>query len=690
MKKHLLGVCFLALVSALPAFADYSSLSDFWYTAEKKNDGSFFFEVEPPKGSTQNNVLICLEISRYSDFMFIDKSFPMKYASTNDKYQCALQTSDIPRGTFFYRAAVYTTTGNSWQNFKVYNSASDQYCISKIENGIVQETEITTLPPDENTYSSVTVSLPKATELNIQPVWLRSGLNGNPLMPTTPPGINPLTRANKNYQIVGTLDNCYLSPYDSFSHGAIVENGIIYIGVGATANFHPSVTITSNKESKSDLPDRLMIYRYDLSTGQFLKPIRVKNENGKELDHTNYRIMPWLRKDSAGTPYFLCAPLYGSFEALYEYSTAAYTLDFSKITEGNGQYVEIKAQPTSSDEELRLSQTETDYVFGTVIGDIKSGNYKVWAMKYSRNISSVNTAESWTSNIKTWNVSGKSAANPIFHTIDSNPFTSKEEAFTSYTPKVYPVDDSHVYTHATPGLVTSNVNFNNYANYEPAFYEIDSSTKTATLKNKLSDAIKGLDIAPASDTKRMSGFPIITIGNATIAAYGHLSDNGEATAVQLIQIKDPTLGFEEGNIVPLWDLFKETGLSTSLFQALDMTFIPVEEWSGTEVARASDANLVGHLLVYAAGAGMGLYRITSEGDDSVNSIIQVNDKKNPIEITNNSIIVNSNVNSVDIIDMQGRTISHYDALDCGTYHMPDLVPGIYMLKTSTTTIKFAI
>ena len=78
MKKHLLGVCFLALVSALPAFADYSSLSDFWYTAEKKNDGSFFFEVEPPKGSTQNNVLICLEISRYSDFMFIDKSFPMK------------------------------------------------------------------------------------------------------------------------------------------------------------------------------------------------------------------------------------------------------------------------------------------------------------------------------------------------------------------------------------------------------------------------------------------------------------------------------------------------------------------------------------------------------------------------------------------------------------------------------------
>lgn len=52
MKKHLLGVCSLALVSALPAFADYSSLSDFWYTAEKKNDGSFFFEVEPPKGST--------------------------------------------------------------------------------------------------------------------------------------------------------------------------------------------------------------------------------------------------------------------------------------------------------------------------------------------------------------------------------------------------------------------------------------------------------------------------------------------------------------------------------------------------------------------------------------------------------------------------------------------------------------
>lgn len=274
------------------------------------------------------------------------------------------------------------------------------------------------------------------------------------------------------------------------------------------------------------------------------------------------------------------------------------------------------------------------------------------------------------------------------YTIDVNPFASTEKIFSSYTPKIYPVDNTHVYTHATPALVVGKTDFADYDNYEPAFYELEETKMTATLKNKLSDAITPeMDIAPATDTKRMSGFPVVKIGDITVAAYGHISDNNNATAVQLIQIKDPSLGFEPGNIVPLWDLFKETGLSTSLFQALDMTFIPAGEQS--ETTQSDDSNLLGHLLVYASGGGMGLYRINALENERVTSIDRIHDDGS-IEIKGSSLIINKTAASIDIIDMQGRIVKHYDSPACGTYPLPSLAKGVYILRTPTTATKFTI
>lgn len=681
MKRHLFSV--VMLFTTLIPNVCATDISYIWDVEKSGDIYTFDLSFYSPPTNKQS---VYLELSKYADFLFVEKAVPF---SSSPAYQCKVSASDIPEGEYYYRASVYTND-TQWSNFKAYAQPTNT-TVSKVIGTKKTDTASYIPTPDMSAYGNVALS--DGEELSIESIWLRSGLNGLPLMPTTPPGLDPTNRT----KLLGTMENYANPPFDSFSHGVVVNNTTIYIGVGASCNFHPVVKGTWEKESLNSDPDRVMLYRYDLITGEFHSPVRIYNESGKDFEYSDYAIMPWLLTDDMGTPYFLSTPRYSRITAMansLDDVVPGYSLDFSKIKENPNGIATLNATPFKG--MLDTYDESPNYLFGIAKGNISSEDYRLWGMEYKTSASNL-AAERWTTSFNTWLYN--SAYTPGAKVVDfiEYPFSTVEDlSFSSYTPKVYPIDDTHVYTHATPALVCPNTDFTKYANYEPAFYEVEhnpsalqSKHGSATLKNKLSDAIKGLDIAPASDTKRMSGFPIIKIGNATIAAYGHLSDNGEATAVQLIQIKDPTLGFEEGNIVPLWDLFKETGLSTSLFQALDMTFIPAEEWSGTEVARASDANLVGHLLVYAAGAGMGLYKITSEGDDSVNSVIQINDK-NPIEITNNSIVVNSNVNSVDIIDMQGRIIRHYDMLDCGTYSLPTLGAGIYILRTPSTAIKFAI
>lgn len=690
MKKPLLFAALFG-VAATQSVNAQVNVDDVWYITSKETEtGNVYkFDVEfPANKDLTDKQSLYLELSKYSDFTFIEKVYEFNKSNPSLKYySCELNPSELTEGEYYYRAAVYNAA-SKWCDFKVYNSPPAKHNqnapgLTKIIGTKVSENQGYSIMTDTNAYDDIPIS--DDTKLSIESVWLRSGLNGQPLMPTTPPGLNPLNRS----ELIGTLENYANPPFDSFSHGAIVSDGTIYIGVGSSCSFNPAVTGPYANLIENPNPDRLMLYRYDLATGDFISTVRIKDKNGKEISQTECRMMPWLRVDDAGTPYFLCPPLHVSYNKP-QYATPAYTLDLSKIstTEATSGIATLIADSIHHREDIQLAEKETDYMFGTISGDIKNKPYRVWGMKYDRSVNS-KSSSLWQTNIKTWDVTSKfSRVSLNTYAIDANPFTSNEKIFTSYTPKIYPIDNTHVYTHAAPALVVGKTDFAEYDNYEPAFYELDEKGMTATLKNKLSDAITSdMDIAPATDTKRMSGFPIIQIGDITVAAYGHLSENNNATAVQLIQIKDPTLGFEPGNIVPLWDLFKETGLSTSLFQALDMTFIPAEQQR--ETTQADDSNLLGHLLVYASGAGMGLYRINSLENEPVNSIDRTLDD-NSIEIKGTSLIINKAVTSIDILDMQGRIVRHYDNPACGTYPLPSLAKGVYIMRTPTTATKFTL
>lgn len=692
MRKRFLLLAALLGPAVAPSVRALNDVYEIWYITHNEAKDVYTIEIQfPEKYDTTDKESLYIELSKYPDFTFIEKAYKVE-KDRHRYFTLNLDPSEIPEGQYYYRAAVYTP-GTSWCDFRVYDSppASSSYSaakLTKITGTKVSDSQGYCMTVDTNTYEDIPIS--DDTKLSIESVWLRSGLNGQPLMPTTPPGLNPLNRS----ELIGTLENCDNSPFDSFSHGAIVSNGTIYIGVGSSCSFHPAVTGKYDNQVKNPSPDRLMLYRYDLATGDFLSTVRIKNKNGNEIDQTGCRMMPWLRVDDAGTPYFMCPPLHsksglGSSFQKPTYATAAFTLDLSKIKEVTGGIATLIADTIDYIEDIKLAANETDYMFGTISGDIINKPYRVWGMKYSRSANS-NSTDSWNTNIKTWDMANKNSMFPPFksYTIDVNPFASTEKIFSSYTPKIYPVDNTHVYTHATPALVVGKTDFADYDNYEPAFYELEETKMTATLKNKLSDAITPeMDIAPATDTKRMSGFPVVKIGDITVAAYGHISDNNNATAVQLIQIKDPSLGFEPGNIVPLWDLFKETGLSTSLFQALDMTFIPAGEQS--ETTQSDDSNLLGHLLVYASGGGMGLYRINALENEPVTSIDRIHDDGS-IEIKGSSLIINKTAASIDILDMQGRIVKHYDSPACGTYPLPSLAKGVYILRTPTTATKFTI
>lgn len=393
------------------------------------------------------------------------------------------------------------------------------------------------------------------------------------------------------------------------------------------------------------------------------------------------------------TSTFPCVPLSGSLNSLNNYVAAFGKLDLSTIAATDGDYDTVTATLPPYNNDLLLTESKVPYVFGTVAGDITTNSYVVWGLLPNPNGGHlISPSSSWTTALKRWDI-GSTYAKETSYSVES-PFSGDADAslnFRSYTPKLYLVDDTHAYVHATPRLWPGYVDFTEYANFEPAFYEIDATAKAATLKSRLSDALPD-GAAPASHTNRMSGFPMVKMGDATIAAYGHLADDGEATAVQLVQVVDPAAGFTEGNIVPLWDLYKATGLSKSLFQALDLVFIPVSQWAGpaaAEGAADSGETLLGHLLVYASGAGMGLYRIAQLADQS-NAIDDVADGGPAVALRAGRLVVDAPVAAADILDMQGRTVAAYGPLAPGAYPLPALAPGVYLLRTPGATIKFAL
>lgn len=700
--KYLLSprktVCTMTAVAAAMlaisgfAAASYKNLNYFWYYSEINKDGTYRFEIEQPV--TPQKYQAFIEISKYKDFTIVEKAFPLSLNSSK-KLACLINPADIPSGKYYYRAAIYPTADvTTWCNSKVYEPGNDtEYILQYIDKGTGTPFAEGNIPVDENVYSSA--SLADGKMLTLESVWLRSGLNSTPLMPTTAPGLDPKALANGEYVLTGTLENHATVPYDSFSHGVIVKNGVIYIGVGSSSSFHPTVSVTNYTETLNNNPDRVLIYRYDLATGKFLKPIKVTNlvdYSGSTLDMTKYRIMPWLRVDDNGTPYFTCIPLYASVNASYKAieTIPIYILDFDKIAENEtSDYATLSATMLNGD--IEPSKTETEFVFPTATGNTRANNYTLWGMSCNRVMSAASAAEDWSSKINRWTPAKNYT--PTKFTINKYPFAASdaENAFRTYTTKIYPISDTQLYIHATPGLYYNKIDFTNYADFEPSFYKISGTS--ATLQNKLSDAISdGTALASPTESKRVSGFPIIKIGDVTVAAYGHLSATDDATAVQLLQIVDPEKGFEAGNIVPLWDLYAETGLSTSKFQALDMAFIPASEWV-EDNATASDG-LLGHLLVYAAGGGMGLYRIATNGDNS-NGIDTIADSEmNAVSISGDKLLVKSAVSDINIYDLQGRTVSHFDLLNEGTYTLsefvPAITPGIYILRASTTTLKFVI
>ena len=669
MNKRLL---LAAAITVNTIAINASDISEVWTI--KTTATAYSFDLDPYTPLNDDTEMAFLEISKYADFTFIERAYPFS------KGQCQINFTDIPQGNYYYRAAVYDKKSTDWCAFRTY--APDTNTLKQITNG-TQEVAVQTYTPQPDINQYPTAELADGTPLIIESVWLRSSINGAPLMPTTPPGFDPVKRAAGEYVLTGTMEDYSTAPFDNFAHGAIVKDGVIYIGVGSASSFHPAVTGRLEAETLNPTPDRAMLYRYDLSTGEFLKPIRLTDENGKEFDYGDYRVMPWLKTDHAGTPYFICAPLFERITALaysLDDAIAGYTLDFSKIVEGSGNMATLRA--TALKAKLVTYEDATSYIYGVIDGDVTSENYRLWGMTYNRR-SGTTKADKWTSSFNTWTVANALSKNPVIININENPFSSTDEIFTSYTPKVYPLDDNHVYTHATPTLRTNNIDFDKYANYEPAFYKIDS--KSSTLKNKLSDGLTA-EMAPATDTKRMSGLPIIKIGDATIAAYGHISSQPNATAIQLFQIKDPEVGFESDNLIPLWDLYNETGLSDNLFQALDMTFIPAAEWSP---ARSGDTNLIGHLLVYASGAGMGLYSISADEEGAITNIPEI-PVSEAISIKNGVMKLSSSAFNINIFDTQGRLIIHYDTLDTGEHSLPTLSSGLYLLQTPTGTIKFQI
>lgn len=520
MKKYLV----VALI-VMCAWIDVSSLN---LAKVSYANGKYTFSLSLE--SSIKNKTTYLELSVYEDFSRI-RNVEIVPADKNKGETRSKTVSETAadEGDYYWRIRVSDSeTKFSWI-YPTSGEANPIHFTGKPKEYVVHQ--------DETEFEEI--AFDDGTKLNLSSIWLRSHLLGN----------HTFVCQDKPGAIM------YKTAF-TFNHGFFVKDGIIYLCRGSFR--------TAGWDSDRS---RLWLLRYDLATGEELPMLWVYAPDG--ADYALEEVMPWVRTDDDGTPYFT------TFSFREDRTrVVVYSLNLDDVT--------ADAHSIIADEVVSVTRKKgvvPGYI--SVNGSIKSGEFELWGATENDSFGFGTHDPEW--QVVRWKVSGGVGVEELSDIMNLG-FITEDLAYENLNMMVYPVGDDCFYLHGYA--------IGNHDALSPTLYKFNPGAACELLQSYGPEGVY-----PQMRDPRMGGIAMPVIDGKQLLIYGvPAQGNGEASAARIAYVPSLTGDFADHKI--LWQPGDATGFSTNLIQGVDAKFIPDE-----------GARTGGIFVLYLGNGALGVYRV---------------------------------------------------------------------------------
>lgn len=595
------------------------------------SDGNANFTLQ--EGTVGKKVVI--ELSKYSDFSVIDGygyRTPASFPTT-----ISMSAANRVYGTYYWRIAEETALTSSYTYTYFYGNDRT------VTYGSKTPTEYTAI---EDSTSFENLELEDGRSLQLESVWFRSVNTGN-----------------KGFKIIdlphATVESPMAPSVFTPDQGAIVKNDVIYISRG-NSNW-----ISGWRTDNT----RVWLARFDLLSGEELPILTVKAPDPTagfvSGNWTLYGVMNWIKMDDDGTPYFFA--ICKQSEKAYLSQINLYTLNLDNLS---SEVESVTPTLTLQIEDNRSSESYIGYPLDfTVEGSIKSGTYKLWGIDQAHGGSlKVNSVTSGKMPIWQWNVSGSKAEKKVSYVeyVHSIAVSEAQYGINDFYPHFTPVGDDYFYFHSAPAQKDDPW-------ISPMLYRFveDGACEVKGHFGNSEDIVTKIFPMPA-------GVSTFRVEDMQFLAYGQGIDASRGSGIQIVSTPSLTDDFSAHNKV--WMLGEKTGLSTNHYQSCQVMYIPDE-------SEGSSATAGGKLLMYAANAGMGLYRL-----NILSPTVGVETISTPTltAIYSDGVItLSGEARGIALYDIAGRRI-HTANETSDTYVVGGLAKGCYILSTHSSAAPMKI
>lgn len=566
-------------------------------------NGKYTFNVV--LDASDKNKSVTLELSMYEDFSRI-RTAEIKASDPNagENRSISISETAADEGDYYWRMRVHSSENKySW----IYPLQSEMNPIR-----FTKKPAEYVIKKDESVFDQA--SFDDGTKLNLSSVWLRCHLLGN----HTYICVDKSVYGDYKRQI-------------TYNHGFFVKDGVIYLCRGSLR--------AAGWDSDAS---RVWLLRYDLATGAELPMLWVYAPGS--VDYPYHQMMPWVRVDDDGTPYFT-SYAYGNKATLYAIDLDDITSDAHSVTAKEIVTVTMK------------NGIMPEYI--TVKGSINSGTFEMWGATDNDAANIYDANLSW--QVVRWKVS-ESGSEEEVSDIKTLGFVTESKKADSYSMMVYPIGDDYFYMH---GYYLAE-----YESLSPSLYRFNSGAACELLDHYLPEGDYPVIVTP-----KMGGVAMPVVEDKQLLVYGvNAQGRSTASAAQISYV--PSLTGDFTDHVPLWQLGGATGFSENLIQGVDAKYFPDEtEHTG------------GILVVYFGNGALGVYRVDVTSPTVSVDAIAVS----PITVSYDgaSVIVNRKVAGLSLYDMQGRRVASVsgesDRLITGS-----LSKGVYIVNADNNQLNLKL
>ncbi len=564
-------------------------------------NGSYVFTCYGEDGQ------ISLQLSLYPDFSRATTAKMIQASDNRLRHTMTLKPSHLTSGRYYWRVINFATGSyapqkDKWTYFDFTGTAKENIPDLTLKD----ETAHETFKPDTD------------TDINITSLWLRSFNLGNNIFKS-------IDHPNSN--------NAQIN--ETYNHGAVVRNGIIYINRGSLSTSGWVLDKT-----------RVWLERYDLKTGKEHKLLLVRAPGGG--DYPAKEVMPWIREDADGTIYFTTSRLNNGAPR----RVTIYTIDLDGITADTD---EVTAREIKT---LTMPEGFDQGGFFTVDGSIASGEYTLWSIPENFYVDTKATGFT----VHRWNIKGSSVKHAKASMPDIKWLTPDLNDFNGFgLARVYPVDDEYFYMHTgrtAPAGPTMSVMLCRFI--DGGECEVISSFDDS-----------GDAVPPTAHGS--AGISMFEISGNRFIAYG-VAKEKDNTVMQIMATPSYTSNFREHRTV--WRLCDDKGMSTNAFQGCDVKYLP-----------GSTDGKGGMLLLYAPNAALGLYNV--DVDSRSTGIEATQADTAVIRYCAGSIIADREIDGFTMYDLGGHAVASRTGR--GThFDISDMAPGIYIIRTNGSLTSVTI